>query len=136
MINKDFIKFLCVGLLNTAVGVSVTFVILNLIGWNYWISTFMGNSIGAVVSYFLNKHFTFKSKVSNKEAMWKFASAILLCYLVSYSVSYILFQYMIGKLIYNHVIHTNLTALVGAGMYTLLNYFAQKYFVFKRGSDK
>ncbi|MGF7048875.1 putative flippase GtrA [Paenibacillus sp. DS2015] len=134
MFNRDFIKFLCVGLLNTAVGLSVTFLFINLFGSNYWISTFMGNSIGAVVSYFLNKNFTFKSNVSNREAMWKFASVILCCYLVSYSVSYILFEFTVGDIIDNDVVHTNLTALVGAGIYTLLNYFAQKYFVFKSDS--
>ncbi|OAB43365.1 GtrA family protein [Paenibacillus glacialis] len=132
MINRDFIKFLCVGVLNTMVGLSITFLFLNWMGCNYWTSTFIGNSIGAVVSYFLNKNFTFRSDVSNRKAMWKFASVILLCYLVSYAFSYILFKFIVGELIYNDGILTNLTALVGAGIYTLLNYFAQKYFVFKK----
>lgn len=131
VMNKDFIKFLCVGVLNTAVGLLIIFLLLNVAGLNYWLSTFIGNSTGAVVSYFLNKTFTFKSDVSNKEAMWKFAAVILACYAVSYSVSYLLFKLVNIEWISDAWIRDNLSALAGAGIYTLMNYFAQKYLVFK-----
>ncbi|MNP17943.1 GtrA-like protein [compost metagenome] len=132
MINQDFIKFLLVGVLNTAVGLSTIFLLLNLLDFNYWISTFMGNSIGAIVSYCLNKRFTFNSNVSNREAFWKFVSVIVLCYLISYTASYILFDILIGELIHDVALRSNFTALIGAGIYTLLNYIGQKYFVFKK----
>ncbi|WP_430101061.1 GtrA family protein [Paenibacillus polymyxa] len=36
------------------------FLLFNILETNYWLSTFIGNSVGATVSYFLNKRFTFK----------------------------------------------------------------------------
>lgn len=131
-LNREFLTFLGVGVLNTAVGVTITFLFLNAIGLNYWASTFLGNSVGAVISYTMNKTFTFKSKKSNREAVWRFAGAIIGCYFLSYWLSYMLFEQVIGDWIENEWIHKNLTALVGAGIYTLLNYVAQKYFVFKQ----
>lgn len=132
-INTSFTRFLLVGVLNTFVGLSVTYLFLNAIKLGYWPSTFLGNSIGAIVSYMLNKSFTFKSNASVISSFTKFLIIILFCYFISYTVSLSL-----TKTILNFIGFTdstfidNLAVLIGAGMYTILNYIGQKYIVFKK----
>ena len=60
--NFQFVRFLMVGVANTIVGLSVMYLLLHLAGLSYWTSTFLGNSVGAVVSFFLNRSFTFRSQ--------------------------------------------------------------------------
>ena len=55
------IKFLIVGVINTLVGTSVMFVCYNVFHTGYWIASAMNYIIGSIVSFFLNKYFTFKS---------------------------------------------------------------------------
>ena len=86
--NTEFLKFLGVGLVNTLIGYSAIFLFLNIIKIDYWFSTFLGNSIGAVVSYILNKKFTFNSTVPIPKSMIKFILVILICYGISYGISY------------------------------------------------
>ena len=73
LLTSSFARFLLVGLFNTLVGLSASFAFFNLLHLNYWISTFAGNTIGAVVSYTLNRTFTFRSNVSIGSSWWKFA---------------------------------------------------------------
>ena len=64
--DSSFIRFLIVGVINTLVGTAVMFGLYNLAGlhrWGqmgYWLSTIGNYTVGSVVSFFLNKHFTFR----------------------------------------------------------------------------
>ncbi|UOK56276.1 GtrA family protein [Bacillus sp. OVS6] len=62
------LKFILVGIMNTAAGLSAILLLLNVINVSYWLSTFLGNTIGAAVSYYLNRSFTFSSQASIKKA--------------------------------------------------------------------
>ena len=77
LLTSSFARFLLVGVFNTLVGLSASFAFFNLFHLNYWISTFAGNTIGAIVSYTLNRTFTFRSNVSVGSSWWKFAVVIL-----------------------------------------------------------
>lgn len=57
-----FWKFILVGILNTVVGMGLQFLFFNLCGWNEWISSLIGYILGSILSYFLNKYFTFKTR--------------------------------------------------------------------------
>src|SRR5690606_21552457 len=86
MLKHSFVKFLLVGILNTCVGLAVMYTCLSVLHLNYWVSTFIGNAIGAIVSYFLNKKFTFQSNAPTASSMLKFVIVIAVCYFVSYKV--------------------------------------------------
>ena len=60
----DFVtlKFLIVGVVNTVFGTAVMFVSYNLLHLDYWISTGANYVLGSILSYFLNKTFTFNNK--------------------------------------------------------------------------
>ena len=53
------LKFILVGIVNTLVGTGVMFLLYNVFHTGYWIASASNYIVGSVVSYFLNKYFTF-----------------------------------------------------------------------------
>ncbi|WP_223701221.1 GtrA family protein [Sutcliffiella deserti] len=131
-LNNSFIRFLLVGIINTVVGLSSMYLLLNVFHLNYWISTFVGNSIGAIVSYLLNRSFTFKSSAGHFTSFPRFIFVILICYFLSYRAGLFLTHATLTGLGYggNQHLEENIAILIGTGLYTILNYLGQKYFVF------
>lgn len=128
--TSTFIRFIIVGVMNTLVGLSSIFLLLQVGGLSYWISTFLGNSIGAACSYVLNRRFTFGSKVSFGRSIPLFMIVIMCCYFVSYSFSRVMANLLAGS--FGYVDYTNeIAVLLGTILYTITNYLGQKYFVFK-----
>lgn len=129
----SFVRFIMVGVVNTVVGLSVMYLLLHLLGQSYWIATFVGNSIGAFVSFILNRNFTFKSQNSMSKSAVRFVIVILCCYFLSYEMGR---RFVVDILKNNDFIpkniQTDLSVLVGTCLYTLLNYFGQKLFVFSK----
>ncbi|UKS24859.1 GtrA family protein [Paenibacillus sp. HWE-109] len=132
LLSSSFARFLIVGVFNTLVGLSASFLFFNLLHLNYWLSTFTGNTIGAIVSYTLNRTFTFRSKASVGSSWWKFTVVILSCYGLSYGASYLLAE-AAGQLfpVISAEWRHNAAILVGNGLYTIGNYIGHKYFTFR-----
>lgn len=129
--TNSFIRFLFVGVLNTLIGFSIMLFLLNLAGMSYWFSTFLGNSVGAAVSYMLNKSFTFQSRAPAKTSIPRFIFVILGCYCLAYSTSHIVINIFVDfALITNTMTAENIAVAIGTVLYTMLNYLGQKYFVF------
>ena len=81
--DRRFLKFCLVGVLNTLVGTAVMFGLYNLAQCSYWFSSAMNYVVGSVVSYFLNKHFTFRSSGGGWRQLLRFALNIAVCYLIA-----------------------------------------------------
>src|SRR5213080_3970448 len=96
--NHSFIRFLLVGVINTVVGLSAMYLFLHGFSWSYWASTFIGNIIGACVSYFLNRTFTFKSSAAVGKSMFRFTIVILVCYFISYYLGEKIALYLFSQL--------------------------------------
>lgn len=131
-----FVRFIMVGLVNTMVGLSVMYLLLHGLGLSYWISTFLGNAVGACVSFFLNRRFTFRSDVSVVTGLFRFMVVILICYFLSYSLGKSLVQMLLNNNdTFTSKGKTDLAVLISTFLYTVLNYLSQKLFVFhKRGT--
>ncbi|WP_223837241.1 GtrA family protein [Paenibacillus oceani] len=132
LVDRTFLRFLLVGVLNTIVGLSSIAFFLNVVHAGYWASTFLGNTIGAVVSYFLNKRFTFRSNTSIRSSLWKYFLITFICYGLSYGAGLAggrllaaVFPGFSAKLL------ENLSALFGTGLYTIMNYLGHKIFTFR-----
>jgi putative flippase GtrA len=131
-LQNSFVRFLLVGVFNTMVGLGSSFLFYNVLHLGYWTSTFLGNTIGAVVSYGLNKTFTFRSKATIQSSWWKFLLVILACYGFSYGASMLLGRawsaiFPAFPTIWIH----NGAILVGNGIYMISNYLGHKYFTFR-----
>ncbi|GAA4828689.1 GtrA family protein [Paenibacillus vulneris] len=125
--NSSVVKFLLVGIINTIIGLSVMYACLKIMGFNYWISTFVGNSIGALVSFILNRRFTFNSTALIKDSFWKFVIVIIGSYFIAYTASK-----EIVDLFVLYLSNNDIAVLLGTFLYTVLNYLGQKHFVFKK----
>lgn len=131
--TNRFTRFLLVGVINTLTGLSVIFILLNVFGLSYWGSTFVGNGVGAAVSYLLNRAFTFNSQIDFKNGVPKFITVILLCYFLSYSLGEFVADgayYLYSTILF--INEEEFAILLGSGLYTITNYFGQRNFVFKK----
>ena len=124
------IKFLIVGVINTIVGTGLMFILYNIFSVNYWISSASNYVVGSIVSYFLNKYFTFR----NKEKSWKqiglFVLNITVCYLLAYGLAKPIVSFALGG--FSEKVQGNVSMLVGMGLFVILNYLGQRMLVFKK----
>lgn len=127
-IDSTMFRFLLVGIFNTLVGCGTMFLLYNLVGCSYWLSSAANYLAGGIVSFFLNKYFTFQ----NHERSWKqavrFAVNVVVCYLLAYGCAKPLALRMLAGQAVN--VQENVAMLVGMCLYTLLNYFGQRFFAF------
>ena len=124
------IKFLIVGIINTIVGYGVMFFTYNLLHWNYWIASAANYIMGSICSFFLNKYFTFQAKNFNKKEVIKFIICILFCYSIGYGVARPIIRLIFQQA--NLSLQDNLAMIFGSGIFTVLNFFGQKFFVFTK----
>lgn len=134
--NHSFVRFLLVGVMNTIVGLSSMYLFLHGFSFSYWASTFLGNIIGACVSYVLNRIFTFKSNADVGKSMLRFTIVILVCYFISYYLGEKLALYLFSQFTFLGTKYAQDAAvLFGTGIYTITNYLGQRLFVFQQRLD-
>jgi putative flippase GtrA len=129
--TNSLVRFLLVGIVNTIIGLTFMFFLLNVVGLSYWTSTFAGNAIGACVSFLLNRTFTFKSNVSFFRGLPRFFALLFICYFSAYFCSEKLVELASQFVLLSTSIKENASVLLGSTLYTIANYLGQKYFVFK-----
>lgn len=128
------IKFLIVGVVNTIVGTGLMFILYNLFSVNYWISSASNYVVGSIVSYFLNKYFTFKNKEKSWKQVFIFILNISVCYLIAYGLAKPVVSFVLSG--FSEKMQGNISMLVGMGLFVALNYLGQRLFVFKeRGME-
>ena len=81
LFDGSMLKFLLVGVGNTLLSMVLMFA---LEGLGYWPSTAIAYVAGAVMSFFLNRGFTFHSDEVLWRAAVKFAVNVVVCYVVGY----------------------------------------------------
>jgi putative flippase GtrA len=129
--HRSFLRFLLVGLINTAVGLSITLILLNIFNFSYWYATFIGNGIGTIISYRLNRTFTFGSKATHTRSIIRFVIVVGCSYFVSYTCGkYLAFYVGLKWTTMPYAYVEDVAVLFGNGLYTIINYFGQRYFVF------
>ena len=122
-------KFAVVGVVNTVVGSGIMFGLYNLAGCSYWVSSAANYFLTSILSYFLNKHFTFQNKEKGAGVVLRFALNIAVCYAIAYGAAKPL-----ARLIFRGLGETwqnNLAMLFGSGFFVLLNYLGQRLFAFR-----
>ena len=134
--DPTFFRFIVVGVINTLVGYGVMFGLYNLAGlhtWGdtgYWISSAANYVVGSIVSFFLNKHFTFQNKERGWAQVGRFALTVAVCWLIAYGVAKPLALWALSG--QSGKIQENVALLVGMVLYTGLNYFGQRFFAFRK----
>jgi putative flippase GtrA len=135
--NIQFMKFILVGFLNTA----VDFGILNLLmvifrvydGWSFSLFKAISFSCAVTNSYFLNKFWTFQKEDKAKiQEFSKFLIISIIALLINVSLSSFLVNKIGPQFNISPILWANLSALVTVGVTILINFFGYKYLVFKK----
>ena len=87
LIDRKLAKFLLVGVVNTLVGTAIMFGLYNLAHCSYWVSSAANYILTSILSFFLNKYFTFESKGNSAGEVLRFALNIAVCYLLAYGIA-------------------------------------------------
>ncbi len=132
--NSTILRFALVGVANTIFGTAIMFAFYNLLGFNYWISSASNYIFGSILSFFLNKYFTFKSKNNSLRSVLRFAINIAICYFVAYGVAKPLVRFIFSA--GSVSVQDNFSMLAGMCIFVILNYFGQRLFVFKNKAEK
>lgn len=130
LLRSSFVKFLLVGVINTAVGTAVMFLLYNLAGVPYWPSVCANYLCGGIVSYFLNKYFTFKNTERSLAQVGRFVATVAVCMVIAYGIAKPAVRLALTD--YGPKVQENVAMVVGMGLYTLLNYFGQRFFAFRK----
>lgn len=129
LFDRTFWKFLLVGVANTLFGSGIMFLFYNVFHFSYWVSSASNYFFGSILSYILNRTFTFRSNQQTKETLPRFIINIVLCYLLAYGVAKPLAAYILSGAAAN--VQENIAMLVGMCLFMGLNYIGQRFFVFK-----
>ena len=138
LLDSSFIRFLIVGVINTLVGTAVMFGLYNLAGlhrWGqagYWLSTIGNYTVGSVVSFFLNKHFTFKNKEKGRAVVIRFVINVAVCMILAYGIAQKCVELALAGTFLSEQLQGNIAMLVGMGLFVVLNYFGQRFFAFRK----
>ena len=128
-IDASVWRFLLVGVGNTLLSLMLMFL---LEGLGYWPSTAIAYVAGAVMSFFLNRSFTFHSDERFWPSAVKFAVNVAVCYLLAYSLAQPIAAWVLGGTGIPPIWQERLAKLGGMALYTVLNYFGQRFFAFRK----
>ena len=133
LIDVKLLKFIAVGLLNTAADAGLSFLLINLTDLNMWWCTAIPCALASVLSYFLNKHFTFKNTEKGLWPVIRFAVNIAACYLLAYGIAIPLMEWVLSAA--DPVLRDNLTKVAGMCLFTGFNYLGQRLFAFREKAE-
>lgn len=80
----------------------------------YWISSAANYLVGSVVSFFLNKHFTFRSREKGPGVVLRFAANITVCWLLAYGLAKPAMGALLSGTALSPQLQGNLTMLAGS----------------------
>ena len=120
MIFFEFLRYNLVGVANTLVGFSIVFSLM-FFGLSAVESNMIGYAIGAILSFYLNSKYTFKSKLSGLLAL-KFFGVLAVSYLLNF---------LVLKWLMSAEVEPYMAQLISAVVYTFSSFVFMKWFVFQ-----
>ena len=130
LIDGTVPRFLLVGVINTLMGCGTMFLLYNWAHCSYWVSSAANYLLGGIVSFFLNKYFTFRKKEWSWQQVVRFALNVAVCWLMAYGLAKPLVIHLLeGR---SQWLQENAAMLVGMCLYTALNYLGQRFFAFRK----
>ncbi len=123
-------RFILVGIVNTLFGTAIMFVFYNVFHLSYWLSSASNYFFGSILSYFLNKSFTFRYGKTDFKSIARFTINILACYLLAYGIAKPVMRHLLSG--YSISIQENVSMALGMILFVGLNYLGQRFFAFKK----
>jgi putative flippase GtrA len=120
---KQFARFVAVGMLNTLVGYAVIFACMYLAGMGAEASNVTGYAFGLVVSYALNRSYTFNSRQRVRGELARFLAVFGIAYALNFAALLIL--------IHGLDVHAGASQILAGVVYVGASFLMNKYYVFK-----
>ena len=129
----QFVKFVCVGLLNTMVTLFVIFLCKSCLGVNPWVSNAIGYIAGVVNSFLWNKQWVFKSHNGISKEAIRFLISFLFCYCIQFAVTILLATHInVEYIIYGYTLTGyGIATVIGMVVYTVSNFILNRFYTFK-----
>ena len=132
LLSLEQVRFIIVGVLNTIIGMAAMLIAYNIFHLGYWISSAMDYIIGSIFSYFANKYFTFQSEKKSGAEVVRFVINIVVCYVLAYSIAKPVIEWGLQGISLSVSILEQISMIFGLCIFIVLNYFGQKFFVFRK----
>lgn len=123
MITTSFVRFALVGLANTAVGYGVILLLYYRFETGPVLANVGGYLIGVLLSYVLNRSFTFASHRPHVEALPRFSLAATACFVLNL----IVLKFCMSVL----TLPVALAQALAVGTYTIAFYLTSRFLVFR-----
>ena len=132
--DTKFFKFILVGIINTIVGSAIMFSLYNAAHLSYWISSACNYCFTSILSFFLNKYFTFNVRQWSVYMVIAFVLTIGLSYLLAYGISKPVMNYLLRNS--PQKLRENVALFTGMCFFTGINYMGQRFVVFRNKGDE
>ena len=129
LVDGKLVRFLIVGVINTLVGTAIMFGLYNLARAGYWFSSAANYILTSILSFFLNKYFTFRSRGFSLKQVLRFALNIAVCYLLAYGIARPAVWHLFAGA--GKGMQDNAAMLAGMCLFTGFNYLGQRFFAFR-----
>ena len=129
LFDKTFFKYFAVGCFNTVVGNGIMFTAYHLLRLPDWLSFGANYFFTSILSYFLNKRFTFGKKGRSPRTAMRFAMNIALCCTIAFGIAKPIAVWLLagaGKTAQDYG-----AMLSGQVLFVILNYLGQRFFTFR-----
>lgn len=133
-LDGTVIRFIIVGVINTLFGTAIMFVFYNVFHLSYWVSSASNYFFGSILSYFLNKSFTFRYGKTDFKSIFRFTVNILVCYLLAYGIAKPVMRYFLSG--FSVSVQENVSMALGMVLFVGLNYLGQRFFAFKKDPEQ
>ena len=106
------------------------FLLYNFARCSYWFSSAANYVVGSIISFFLNKYFTFRNYAHSWKQIVRFVINVAVCYLIAYGAAKpIVLYFLSGQSV---KLQENTAMFTGMCLYSLLNYLGQRFFAFRK----
>ena len=122
LLHLSSVRYLIVGVLNTSFGLLIIFVMKCFFRMDDVAANVFGYSCGLVLSFVLNRRWSFRYKGAFVYALFRFLLLILVAYSFNLGLTLVAIK--------NFAVNSYLAQALGVAPYTVITYLGSRYFVF------
>ena len=124
--------FLLIGIGNTALAFVIMQGLNRLWGEGYWAPSAIAYTLTSVLSYVLNRRFSFQNDAPVVSTAWRFVLVIGVCYLIAHVIAPPVTGWALRQLPATSASADQIAMAVAQVLFTGLNYLGQRFFAFQK----
>lgn len=131
--HAEKIRFLIVGCLNTAIDITILFILVKFFGLPKIYSNTISTSVALIFSFFVNKNFTFQD-ISDAKKSIQFVKFLTITLFGLWSIQPIIItsmSYLLVNFLTNQDLVLFISKIIATGFTMIWNYVLYRKFIFK-----